>query len=333
MIVLGGVLVLGILVFSLDSPAQIDFGSVTTTPKASSGGTKAEQVLQAPLPTNAKIHRPSTLAKCNESVVTGYFRVPSKFSSEKYDKWMENIMTIQDCMTIFTFAEKVPLIQEMRQHAEDKTVIVEIELDDLPIASIYDDDPGFWQKQLDIDREKSHHKSYQLFWIWLSKTWLVMKAIDLNFFGSEFYHYSDIGCYRNKGFNNRRIIQHPEIVPRESIAWMAHRAPNAPPTPLWNDKFKEKQHYFHSGSQAAGYVEAWKRYHLEFCRMMDAFVAKDMFIGEDQCVLQGTCQQNPDLCVYIKSTEVKDNNYFGLRYALMNGGTYNLWRMPGATKR
>ena len=131
------------------------------------------------------------------------------------------------------------------------------------------------------------------------------------------------------------IMQHPEMIPNHNtILWMAHHPPNAPPNPIWNDKRRQKQYYFHSGSQGAGHKDAWLQYHQKFAETMDMFLEKDMFIGEDQCVLQGTCQRFPDLCAYVDQKQVQDNHYFGLRYVLVYGKEkrgYKYWRFPGAT--
>jgi len=127
-----------------------------------------------------------------------------------------------------------------------------------------------------------------------------------------------------------QIVQHVEVIPPKTLLWMAHHPPKAPPDPIWNDKKREGQYYFHSGSQGAGPKDVWLQYHQKFAETMDLFLAKDMFIGEDQCVLQGTCQRFPDLCAYVPYNQVNDNHYFGLRYVLVHGGSYNFWRMPGA---
>jgi hypothetical protein len=135
------------------------------------------------------------------------------------------------------------------------------------------------------------------------------------------------------------IVQHPEIVPDGTLLWMAHHAPNPPERgPIWNNKWgKEAVHFFHSGSQAAGNKEVWIEYHVRFASVLDQFLENNLFIGEDQCVLQGTCQKYPDLCAYIAATDVADDYYFGLRYALHHGSTSSNmttkpWQMPGAKK-
>jgi Bacterial protein of unknown function (HtrL_YibB) len=319
-----------------------------TTSKQSVSNVKdfmATTVLQWPIPPSATIYMPpGTPPTCESTIVTAYFNVPSKFPSHSYTKWMGNILSLQDCMIIFTYPDKLEEMQQLRSsRGEDlvkRTMYITLPLDDLPIAQWHAEAKpdgslsDFWPQQLEQDKEKKRHQSYQLFWIWLSKTWFVSRVIhEHNVFNSQVILYSDMGCYRNPSYNGKTIMQHPEIIPRQSVLWMAHRDPNAPPTPYWNDKFKDKQFYFHSGSSGVAYTDTWLEYHEQFSKILDAFVERNLFVGEDQCVLQATCQANPDLCAYVLHKDVKsDNNYFGLRSALHHGGEYAYWRMPGASE-
>ena len=303
------------------------------------------ELLNEPLSKTTKVHRlddlsgndniakdgeSSSLETCQHTMVSAYFSLRSKYPAEQYLKWMANFLSLQDCMVIFTSSDMIDHIREFRAHSPTRTVLVEMSINDLPISKLGEE---FWQQELDKDPEKKRHRSYQLFWIWLSKSWLVVQAIQHDFFQSERKHkglfmWQDIGSYRNDRYNGQRILVHTEIVPPKTILWLAHHPTNPPKDPIWNAKFKEKKHYFHSGSQGVGASEAWLAYHGRFAQTVRQFLERDMFIGEDQCVLQSTCQQFPKLCAYIHASEVKDNFYFGLRYVLVTGGTFRLWRMP-----
>lgn len=304
-----------------------------SAPNSNTNKDAAVDVLNQQLSPDVKISKMSdTLETCQSTIVTGYFKIRSKFAATEYLAWMKNFLSVQDCLVIFSSEEMMGTMKELRAHAPARTVLIQLEIDDLPISRLHAaSDPNFWQNQLDIDYEKNRHKSFELFWIWLSKSWCVRQAIDKNFFHSNIFMWQDIGSYRNKGYNGKKIMQRTELIPPKTLLWMAHHPPNAPPNPIWNDKRREGQYYFHSGSQSAGDKEAWIEYHQRFAETMDMFLDKNIFIGEDQCVLQGTCQRFPDLCAYVRKGDVKDNHYFGLRYLLVNGGTYNFWRMPGAT--
>jgi hypothetical protein len=258
------------------------------------------------------------------TVVTAYFRVPSKFKPGKYDGWMKNSLSLQDHMVIFTQPEMVEQVKMLRHHALDRTVIIQMKLDDLPIGTVFPTD--FWQDQLERDPEKGAHKSYQLFWIWLSKSWCVTEAIRLNFFQSDLFVWSDIGCFRDGSYNSKTMILHRDQVPPHEMMQMAHHKPNPPKEDLFNDKYKRKPNFYHSGSQFAAYKDTWKVFHEYFLDTIDRFLERGMIIVEDQAVLQSVCLSHPDICVYVPFTEVKDNHYFGLRYVLHNGGEFKLWR-------
>lgn len=266
------------------------------------------------------------LSSSPNTVVTGYFRVSSKYEPGKYDGWMSNMLSLQDHMIIFTQQDLVEPIKRMRSHALDKTVIIVMKLDDLPIGTIFPTE--FWESQLAKDPERKIHKSYQLFWIWLSKTWCVTQAIRLNFFKSDLYMWSDIGCFRVKKYNGKTMIQHRDQVPKSEMMQMAHHPPNPPTETLFNDKYKQKSNFYHSGSQAVAYASTWMKFHELFLDTIDKFIQADMIIVEDQAVLQSVCLQYPEICVYVPFNQVNDNHYFGLRYVLHKGNNPKLWRHP-----
>ena len=282
-------------------------------------------------------------------VVTAYFRIKSKYASDNYDKWMKNFLSIGDKMIIFTQSDMVETIQKLRGADRiNDTVIVEMSLEDLPIAhltgrSSTTNSTDFWMDQLNSkDKEKKRHRSYEVFWIWLSKSWFVVQAIEHfnDVFASQFFMWSDIGCFRHTGYNGKNITQYPEMVPRDTVLWEAHHAPNPPPDPIFWDKLEptKKKYFYHSGSQGAGTPGPWKRFHNQFAKTMDEFLDNDYFIGEDQCVLQAACLQAPSLCSYVPYDQVNDNHYFGLRYVLHNGPNsartpdqqYRYWKPPGS---
>jgi hypothetical protein len=267
----------------------------------------------------------SPLPPSNATIVTAYFSLASKFPKENYDKWMSNMLSLQDSMVIYTSPNLVEHMQNHRKHAP--TVVIGMELSDLPLARDYSAE--FWQQQLDQDPEKRIHKSYQLFWIWLSKSWFVTDAIQRNHFSSQVYVWSDIGCFRNQNYNSKTMMQHYEVLPSSSILQMAHHDTKVPPYIWWNNKYAQKPNFYHSGSQMAANKDVWQVWHQEYTTTMKGFIERSMFIGEDQTVAQSTCLRVPDLCRYVPTSQVRgDNHYFGLRYVLHHGGNYTYWRPP-----
>ena len=305
---------------TLPEPLQSD---TTRLPKAIS-------LLDKPPPyKDSDIHKLSdNLIASPNTVVTAYFKVPSKFKHDSYNGWIKNMLSLQDPMTIFTSPDLLPIISEFRSHAKNRTVIISMNLDDLPIGSLFS--TTFWQDQLNRDPEKNIHRSYQLFWIWLSKSWWTTQAIKHNFFQSDLFFWSDMGCFRNQKYNYKTMIQHREQVPRNEMIQMAHHKPNPPDEVFYNDKYNKRANFYHSGSQFAAYKDTWTKFHKYFLDTIDGFLERNMIILEDQAVLQSVCLRYPEICAYVPFNQVKpkDNHYFGLRYVVHAGGGYKLWRHP-----
>jgi hypothetical protein len=188
----------------LPSVQQDDNAPVSSTNWTLSCPLTAVQALAEPLRT-FRVHTfADPLIESPSTVVTGYFRTSSKHSSSDYNTWIPNMLSTLDAMVVFTDPTFVDTVRSLRQHALNATVVISMSLEDLPIAQLctaqYSPPALFWQHQLDIDPERHLHKSYQLFWIWLSKTWFMNEATRHNFFQSDFFMYSDIGCYRDRTF-------------------------------------------------------------------------------------------------------------------------------------
>jgi hypothetical protein len=323
-------------------------------------------------PSILKLHRiPSRMGErsptkmtgtTSSCIVTAYFQTDSKHDERQYDLWMQNMLSMHDCMVIFCEFDMVERIKKYRSHSPRPTAIIEVPLEDLPISSYFYDSPttptaaDFWQHQFEIDPEKAIHRGYKVFWIWLSKSWFVSTAAllqqhlfaisddSIDSLSIDIWMWADIGSFRDKRFSNETLLQHAnfvELFPDPmSVLWMAHRKPNPPPDPFWNRKLlqKEKSHFFHSGSQAiAASVQAWITFHEYFVNTLDDYAARELFLGEDQCVLQTTCLLHPESCSYIPYDQVHDNKYFGLRHVVRfgpnNGKRWNLrpfrlWRPP-----
>lgn len=119
----------------------------------------------------------------------------------------------------------------------------------------------------------------------------------------KYWVWADIGSFRQKSFQRKQLIRHPEILNDEDVVVrMAHRDPNPPKDQLWNRKLNEKKHFHHSGSHGFGTATAWIHFHTAFVDTLGRYAGK--FIGEDQCVLQSTCLVHDNLCAYVPSDEV-----------------------------
>ena len=189
-----------------------------------------------------------------------------------------------------------------------------------------------------MDTEKRIHKSYQLFQVWLSKSYFVVEAIKINPFQSQVFVWSDIGCFRSQPRYNQLVI-HPEIVPEASILLMA-AGPGSdwmndlntdfkPPTSPWILKTKTKVcrgykecgwNLWIAGAQMAGRTKSWISFDKAFYETLAGYASRDMFFGDDQAVTQSVCLQHYQLCQIVRPKAVRGTPWFGLQDVLHRGG-------------
>eukprot|EP00284_Hemiselmis_tepida_P017536 CAMPEP_0174923918 /NCGR_PEP_ID=MMETSP1355-20121228/6900_1 /TAXON_ID=464990 /ORGANISM="Hemiselmis tepida, Strain CCMP443" /LENGTH=3102 /DNA_ID=CAMNT_0016169659 /DNA_START=138 /DNA_END=9443 /DNA_ORIENTATION=+ len=254
------------------------------------------------------------VASHRHTLVTAYFKLASKHKHDDYLRWMENMLSLQDAMVIFCSPDMSDAITKMRSHAIERTVLVPMSIRDTDVCREYD--TGFWARQLDRDPEKlTTHAGIvrEVFCMWLSKSWFVSEAIRINPFSSDIFVWSDIGCFRDGAYSGRMWLCNFEIIPQSSMLMMQSNGTRAVEEE-W--VVKEIHGVTIAGSQFAGYRETWERYHRAFKATLRGYVAHDLFVGEDQAVMETTCMHHPGLCVVVPKDMVRGDLWFGLKDAL-----------------
>jgi hypothetical protein len=272
------------------------------------------------------------------TVVTAFFPLKSKHSLERYNEWFTNFLSLQDPMVIFTTPDMLAKFKKLRQAATDKTFFVPMQLKDTRVVKEHDEE--FWENQLEIDTEKKIHKSYELFQVWLSKSWFVTEAIKINPFQSDVFVWSDIGCFRNRRYSDKLLTAHPEAVPFDgAMLLMASKwLDEKPDMGLWINKeqltHKAGRPYgwnvYIAGAQMAGRTDAWRRFDKAFHETLAGYATRGIFMGDDQAVTQSVCAQHHRLCHVVHPKSVKGNPWFGLQDVLSKGGERDIFHPPEA---
>jgi hypothetical protein len=130
------------------------------------------------------------------TIVTCYYKFPSKHSYENYDAWMTNFLsTVENEMIIFCDPESFSKVEALRKPFEDLTDIFVIPLEEtycgLPVYQ------EIWKKDWQRDTEKFIHNP-NLYIIWNEKAMFMQRAIQVNPFETNFFMWCDIGCFRSK---------------------------------------------------------------------------------------------------------------------------------------
>lgn len=264
-------------------------------------------------------HDVEKFPRMHNTIVTAYFNFPSKHTHEEYLLWMTEMLSLRDAMVIFSTPDMISIMKQCRTHAAERTHFVSLKPQDLWIAQNQSAD--FWEGQLLNDPERDIHRSHELFWVWLSKTWFVAEAVRLNPFQSEIFLWSDIGSFRSKDYFDKLLIQHAELIPKTAMLMMAFQIPKPSSSP-WVVKTipVEQGDLYVSGAQMAGTASTWTTFHSAFLKTFIQYVERGLFVGEDQALLQSTCLQNPSICAFVVPSMVKGDVFFGLLDVLYSGG-------------
>ena len=230
------------------------------------------------------------------------------------------MLSLHDSMVIFTSLDLAEKIRKQRSFATDRTHIITMDLERLPVAIKFSE--SLWAKMLDKDYEKDIHHTYKLFWIWLSKPWFVLRSIHINPFSSENFIWVDIGSFRDSTYNNQTLVCHPEIIPPHSILVQTWQSPNflGDPLIIKNQRTINDKSFFVAGALMAGKLKTWIRFNKAYDSTVQKYFNDDIFVGEDQAVIQSTCYRFVKICAFVAHDQTVQNIWFSLQYILHTKG-------------
>lgn len=130
------------------------------------------------------------------TIVTAFYKIPSKASFEKYLPWIRNFLIfIESPIVFFTTEDLVDIFKSIR----NENIIYEIlPFEELVAIKQYGKD--FWERQKERDPEKYH--TPELGMIWYEKKEFVLKAIEKNYYNTEYFIWCDAGCVRSDLYKN-----------------------------------------------------------------------------------------------------------------------------------
>ena len=258
----------------------------------------------------------------NCTIVTCYYKFPSKHSYEEYDKWMTNFLTtIETPMVIFTDDESIEKIRQLRKWAEQNTVIINRPLQDTYCAQ--EKYMNYWMKDWQRDYERHIHNP-KLYIVWNEKSKFVEEVIENNYFNTDYYCWCDIGCFRTstniekyKKFPNIEKIEQTnskdkiqllniESFNQREIDYVKKiKLDEAPIRNIF-----QLQHRI-GGTIFIGHISAWKKWIPTFYTMIETFMINNTFTGKDQDIMAMITLLYPDIVNLIKPPT--NNDWFYLQ--------------------
>ena len=137
-----------------------------------------------------------------KTIITCFYKFENKAKHkfDKYETWIKNFLNnVETPMIIYTEENTKDLIEKSRQKYLDNTKIETIPFNELETNKQYGD--VLEKYHLPIDKEKRIHNR-ELYIVWHAKMELMLKSTLSNPFKSEWFIWTDIGCFRNR---NKKI--------------------------------------------------------------------------------------------------------------------------------
>ena len=256
------------------------------------------------------------------TIVTAYFKSPSKYNTASYDEWMSNFLTTVDNeMVIFCDRGSFEFITNLRANFANKTRVVSIELEQL-----YCSQPQFmeyWKKDIARDCERNIH-NINLYIIWNEKAMFVGKVMKANPFKTEFFMWCDIGCFRykeevnlfKKEFPSKKFLKSAKkdkmyflnICPfeKEDFAIL----PNG-----LTGEFKYLNRI--GGTMFIGHKDIFEKYIELYYNCMIAYMNQDYFAGKDQSIMATMCVLYPEIFHLVTPVDGEGNPWFYLQRFLL----------------
>lgn len=210
--------------------------------------------------------------------VSGYWNVKNKHD-EKYFKWFENSLKINNPYIFFSNDEGIEMIKSFR--GDLPTHYVKLDVNDFHM-----------QKYADrILIHEQHCPSVELNMIWNEKIFLMEKARELNIYNTEYFMWIDAGIcrYRNLApptdkFDTQKI----KDLPRDKFIYSSSHE--------YDDNEVRKQNYYHhvSGTSYILHKSIIPTFVKVYDKYLEELMNKDN-IWTDQLILTHIYKNNKDI--------------------------------------
>jgi hypothetical protein len=253
------------------------------------------------------------------TIITCYYKFPSKHRYESYDQWMSNFLTtVETPMVIYTDDQSIQKITQLCEWRKNNTIIV-----NKPLLSTFCAQQqylDYWNKDWQRDPEKRIHNP-NLYIIWNEKSNFVKEAIQQNYFKTDYFCWCDIGCFRTSN-QVSKYRNFPDILKLtsndkihllnigafESDEYQYVEKIKKGTSPMKNI-FLLKHRI--GGTIFLGHVNAWAKWIPLFYSTMELFMKHNTFTGKDQDIMAMIVLLYPELVHLIKPPD--SNGWFYLQ--------------------
>jgi glycosyltransferase involved in cell wall biosynthesis len=233
------------------------------------------------------------------TVVTAYYPIRSKYSIQEYMKWILQFWPQIRCNLVFYTDPALVNAFESAFQGRNFTRVIGIPFSELRAFNKLS--PMVWTSAHTLDSEVGH--TPELYALWYEKKEFVLRAIELNPFGSEKFVWCDAG-----------IGRYPEWIPRLSSFPLERCIPCEKMLVLEIDPFKEEDFVpdengirgkfdtraTFGGGILASDIGGWNQWSKAYDAMLMRYYLAGRFVGKDQNIFASMILENPELAILVK---------------------------------
>lgn len=254
------------------------------------------------------------------TVVTAYYPIKSKFSKERYLEWGKTFMKLESPVVLFTEEHLVSELQELRENRPIRFVTLPFE--ELDTWVKYKNN---WIENHKIDPENSYHTP-ELYAIWAQKAFFVERAIQSNYFNTDFFFWCDFGAFRNPSIDTVILQTFPQTVHfkgdrllLQSIGDLTESDKIIKDDEIYAEKISASWNEVRLvGGLWGGSSNACLKWKKEYQEMLEMYFNRGRFAGKDQIVMLSTYLKNPKLATVVKCSLSNVDEWFFFEYLLSN---------------
>eukprot|EP00088_Acartia_fossae_P010175 TRINITY_DN1503_c0_g1_i1.p1 TRINITY_DN1503_c0_g1~~TRINITY_DN1503_c0_g1_i1.p1 ORF type:complete len:314 (-),score=38.33 TRINITY_DN1503_c0_g1_i1:367-1308(-) len=244
----------------------------------------------------------NTSDECYATLVTAYYKIKSKHTSDDYFTWMKNLLTLQDCIVVYTTEDLAPTIRGMRPVGFPLEIVI-LPLQSFKVAQMLDANGWLTQETLDHELKVGH--SRELYWIWNEKTSLVHSVSQRNPFRSQYFAWLDIGAIRHSRFNRQRLMNNFPF--EQGITLLEINEFTEDELTLVKGECRADFSRVNriGGGMIGGDLRAIQDWNIKYYQTFKRYLTEGMFAGKDQSVMATSCVET-NLCLLVPAPPVID---------------------------
>ena len=252
------------------------------------------------------------------TVVTAYYEIKSKFNKQQYMEWTTTFFKIKSPIVLFTTAEHVEIMMQLRGTRPLHIIVTPFE--ELDAWKLYKDK---WMAQHAMDPERKIH-SPELYAVWAQKAFFVESAVHQNPFQTEYFFWCDIGAFRDphlsplilETFPHTRYLE-PHRLLFQSVGSTSFEDRFPKPDGIYGEVISEKWNERRMvGGLWGGGKQACLIWKVRYQAMLERYFDANRFAGKDQQVMFSAYQMDPSIARVVQCTKQGIDIWFFLQHLL-----------------